>query len=46
MGAKALWRARIAGRSGDGNGGDSVESPRCGIVGGGGCVSETGAMAP
>lgn len=42
MGAKALWRARIAGRSGDGNGGYAVESPRCGIVGGLCCVSETG----
>ena len=28
--------------AGDGNGGDSVESPRCGIVGGVCCVSETG----
>lgn len=28
--------------AGDGNGGDSVESPRCGIVGGLCCVSETG----
>lgn len=49
VGAKALLRA-IEWWNGARwqwwNGGDSVESRCCGIVGGWCCVSETGAMAP